>query len=81
LFIIQFLSNDSRYALCKIEDIPQIAEYIKTGHTEINKLDLGIIEGDDVKQPKIKTKIKSSSKAREKFYKQKEAEREARKWK
>jgi hypothetical protein len=81
MFILQFLKNDSRYALVKIEDIPKVAEYIKTGHTEINKLDLGIIEGDDEEQPKIKNKIKSSSKAREKFYKQKEKEREARKWK
>jgi hypothetical protein len=81
VFIVQFLNNDSRYALMAIEDIPIVAEYIKTGH--VNKPSEGPIIGpDDVPAPKPnKPKVKSNAKAREAFNRQREQEREARKWK
>lgn len=75
IFILQFLKDNSRYALVDIEDIPKIAEYINTGEIEdgseaIETFTKGI--GDKKQGPK-KKKIGSSAKARKQFYKEKEA--------
>lgn len=81
MFIIQFLKNDSRYALVAIDDIPLIAEYIKTG--EMQKPDRELIEGlhEALEKPKKnkRPKIKSSVSAREQFHKEKAEQYEGRK--
>lgn len=70
LFLLQFLNNDSRYAIVKLEDIPLLAKYIETGHVEIKET---VIElEDEPKQKQHVKKIGSSAKAREKFFKDKE---------
>lgn len=79
LFIIQFLNKDSRYALMAIEDIPKVAEYIKTG--EVIKDDHEPLIIPDIKPKKKQPKIKSSSDAREEFNRQKKKEWEERKYK
>lgn len=83
MFIIQFLQNDDRYALVKIEDIPKIAEYIKTGETEVHHSD--VLEGLHSvleNKPKVKPikKIKSNKSARDAFYRAKEEEAYNRKY-
>jgi hypothetical protein len=80
LFVLQFLNNDTRYAIMAIEDIPKVAEYIKTGATEKPSEMVITITEDKPKKPAA-PKIKSSSKARDQFYKQKDKEWEQRKWK
>lgn len=79
IFIIQFLSDDSRYALMAIEDIPKIAEYINTGEVA-NVSDEEIIILEDTKTKPPKKVISSGSSARERFNKQKQKEWENRRW-
>jgi hypothetical protein len=80
MFVIQFLRDDSRYALVAIEDIPKIAEYINTGEvTNVPDEDWGL--EDTPKDRPQKKVISSGSKAREKFNKQKQEDWENRKWK
>lgn len=87
VFIIQFLNKDTRYALMAIEDIPTIAEYMKTGKTR-KDTDSPIVfveDGTTLDEVGVKRverhemKVKSSSKAREAFYKAKAEEWEQRK--
>lgn len=83
VFILQFLNNDSRYALMAIEDIPKVAEYIKTGNIKKppNYLEInleGTKELNPIKQDEV---IKSSKNSRDKFYKNKEKEWENKRWK
>jgi hypothetical protein len=81
VFIIQFLQDDTRYALMAIEDIPKINEYLNTGETtNSSDEDLDIVIEELPPKPQGK-KIGSGSKAREKFNKQKQKEWENRKWK
>jgi Holliday junction resolvase len=79
MFVIQFLNNDSRYALVSIEDIPKIAEYINTGRIEKTQSE-PIIELSELPKKDI-NKIKSSKSSRDKFFKDKEKAWENRKWK
>lgn len=89
MFIVQFLSDDSRYALVNIDDIPDIAKYIEFG--EVEKPDDNFINMVDdhsdletiapVEKKKTKQKVKSSASARKKFFKEKEAAWEKKKWK
>lgn len=85
MFIIQFLKNDSRYALVAIDDIPKIAEYIETGKTNPDPLPLDLALSEDqaieILKAKPKKKIGSSKSAREKFFKDKEKAWEDKKWK
>jgi hypothetical protein len=81
VFIIQFLQDDTRYALMAIDDIPKINEYLNTGEiTNSSDEDLDIVIEETSPKPKGK-KIGSSSKARAKFYEQKQKEWENKKWK
>lgn len=82
MFVIQFLNKDARYALLRIEDIPKIAEYIRTGEVQKPTESLFVDLNDDYEEtkPKVKRKIKSSASAREQFYKEKEQAWEERKW-
>jgi hypothetical protein len=81
VFIIQFLQDDTRYALMAIEDIPKINEYLNTGEiTNSSDEDLDVVIEELTPKPNGK-KIGSGSKAREKFNKQKQKEWENRKWK
>lgn len=84
MFILQFLSNDSRYALVNIEDIPALAEYIETGEVKMEQSNIikDFIEGGEELSPvKPKRTIKSSASAREKFHKEKQDSWERKKWK
>lgn len=76
LFVIQFLKDNSRYALMNIEDIPKIAEYIETGETHIENINLDIVE---TKPKQNKNKIKSSKSDREKFFEERSKEWEEKK--
>ena len=81
MFVIQFLNNDSRYALVQIEDIPLLAEYIKTGEIQ-HSVQAPIIDLEKPKKPKqSKPKVVSSKSARDKFYKEKQQAFEERKYK
>lgn len=80
LFILQFLNNDTRYAIVALDDIPLIAKYMKTGEIKKMSREANLNLEEPTKIP-TKPKIQSSVSARNKFYKQKEEERERRKWK
>lgn len=80
MFVIQFLNKDSRYALVAIEDIPKLAEYIKTGEIEKGGNEAPVILDDKPKKKKVK-KIKSSASAREQFHKERQQAWEDKKWK
>ena len=79
MFIIQFLNNDSRYALVAIEDIPKISEYIKTGDMEKPPEGPQFIPDDQPKKKPVNT-VKSSKNARDKFYDKKQKVWEEKKW-
>lgn len=83
IFIIQFLNKDARYALVALDDIPSIAEYIKVG--EVTKASEGLIynpeEQTDPSPKVVKPKIKSSSKAKNKYYQDKQKAWEDNKYK
>ena len=68
VFILQFLKTNELYFLAKIDDIPEIAEYIKTGRCEVKKIDIPNIESNTTKNI---PKIKSNAKAREQFWSEK----------
>lgn len=80
MFIIQFLKDDSRYALVNIEDIPKIAEYIETGETQVDDTFDIDLSGRVETKPKRVKKIKSSASSREQFYKEKERYWEEKRW-
>lgn len=82
MFMLQFLNKDTRYVMVAIEDVPNLAEYIKTGEVNINKgIDFGIDEGNlEELKPIKKKKIGSSLSARKKFFEEKEIQFEQRKW-
>jgi hypothetical protein len=81
VFVIQFLNKDSRYALMAIDDIPKVAEYIKTGEIIKHSEELILSPEDDIKPKKSKPTIKSNANARDKFNKQRQKDWEDRKWK
>lgn len=74
MFILQFLKDNSRYALVDLEDIPKINEYINTGKIENTSEAIEVFTNGvkNKKAKKPKKKIKSSASAREQFYKDKE---------
>lgn len=84
MFIVQFLSDDSRYALVKIEDIPNLAQYIETGTTTVQDnlvADLAQSFQEPEKKRKPKTKrVTSSQSAREAFYAEADEAYQNRKW-
>lgn len=67
-FVIQFLNNNDVFVMARPEDLPQIAEYINTGKCEVRSSDL-ITEGFEEPHDKPKAVVRSSSKARESFWK------------
>lgn len=73
LFAIQFLNTGELWLMAKPEDFPNITEYIKIGSTE-KPIDMfanaNYIDMESVVQAAAK-EIKSASKARESFYKEK----------
>lgn len=72
MFVIQFLNNDSRYALMAIEDIPKIAQYINTGYIEEADR-MPMMDLEDVKpKRKKKPKIVNSKSARDQFFTEKQ---------
>lgn len=79
LFILEFLSNGSKYAIINLEDIPKINQYLTLGKVE-NDLEIVLDNHEEIK-PKVKKKIVSSKSAREKFYEEKRKEWESKKWK
>jgi hypothetical protein len=81
MFVLQFLNDDSRYALVAIEDLPDIAEYIKTGNVVQAREEPILDLEDKPKKRKSKPVIKSSASAREEYFAQKQKEWEERKYK
>lgn len=79
VFIIQFLGNDTRYALTEIENLPAVAEYIETGTVNQTPIEPLILD-DKPKKRKKKPTIKSSADAREEFNRQKQEAWEGRKF-
>lgn len=78
-FVIQFLNNDDIFIMARPADLQQVAKYIDSGvcetPSEAFALPLNI---DNQSKEKASTghSVKSSAKAREKFHKEKEKERE-----
>lgn len=68
MFAIQFLNTDEVWLMVKPSDIVEISKYIETGKCEVNES----IVIEETKQ-KIKKVIGSSSRAREKMRKEREA--------
>lgn len=81
MFIIQFLNEDTRYALMAIEDIPLVAQYINTGEVEMPTREPLFNPEDVTPKKSSKPKIGSSKSARDKFNKDKQKAWEERKWK
>lgn len=71
LFIIEFLQTGELYFLVKLENIPEVNQYINCG--ECNKPNEAIIDDDDKLEVEIKA-IKSSKQSRNKFWKNREKE-------
>ena len=73
VFAIQFIQSNEVYLLVKPDSLQEIAQYIETGeYTTANEfvgIDLSEHEETKPKQGKV---IKSSSRAREQFHKEKE---------
>ena len=74
IFAIQFLKDGEVYLLVKPEMLCEVAEYIKTGeYTNMNDfLDIDLTGHEDVTRINNKRVIKSSSKARDKFIRERE---------
>jgi len=72
VFIIQFLKTNELYFLAKIDDISEIAQFIKTGKCEVKQIDIpDIPDITEVKNSKTVAKIKSNIKSREQFWSEK----------
>lgn len=85
VFIIQFLKDDTRYAMMAIEDIPKINEYLNTGEISDSQKGISATWIDEVvehppKKRRKKPKIKSDAQAREEYNQMMEEERKSRKW-
>lgn len=72
VFAIQFLKTQEVFLLFKPEDLQYLSEYIKTGN--VKSIDLGIdikeLEDEYSESNNINKKIKSSSSARDKYFKE-----------
>lgn len=72
VFAIQFLKTQEVFLLFKPEDLQHLSEYIKTGNAK--SIDLGIdikeLEDEYSESNNINKKIKSSSSARDKYFKE-----------
>lgn len=72
VFAIQFLKTQEVFLLFKPEDLQYLSEYIKTGN--VKSIDLGIdikeLEDEDSETNNTNKKIKSSSSARDKYFKE-----------
>lgn len=81
LFIVQFLNNNSLYALMALEDIPIMNEYLHLGKVESTREN--VLEHDNIGKGKKKSikKVKSDVIAREKFFKERQEKWEELKWK
>lgn len=72
VFAIQFLKTQEIFLLFKPEDLQYLSEYIKTGN--VKSIDLGIdikeLEDENSEINNTNKKIKSSSSARDKYFKE-----------
>lgn len=73
VFAIQFIQSNEVYLLVKPDSLQEIAQYIETGeYTTVNEfVGIDLSEHEETKQKQGKV-IKSSSRAREQFHKEKE---------
>lgn len=69
VFIVEFLKDHSLYFLMNPLDIPEMAEYIKCGTTNINTNNCSIELSDGPSEPQ--KVIKSSAKSRDKYWRNK----------
>lgn len=78
VFAIQFLVSNDVYVLCKPLDLLEVSKYISTGKVNSD----AFCNVSETKQKPIVNVIKGSSKAREKFYeeKNKKYEKEKKAW-
>lgn len=68
VFLVQFLQSNEIYALCKVDDIPDLAEYMALGRTNSTNKDIPIeLETSTDQSAKPKKVIKSSKSAKEKW--------------
>lgn len=74
LFAIQFLNTGEVWLMAKPEDFADIANYIVTG--KCNKPNEPIVNVSETRTKKKTLKVKSSSDAREAYYKELEAKRD-----
>jgi hypothetical protein len=78
-FVIQFLNNGDVFVMARPEDFPQVAQYMDTGvcqkPSDEFALPLNINTPTKTNDPTDHS-VKSSAKAREKFHKEQEKERE-----
>lgn len=73
VFIIQFLKTQELFVLAKALDIPIIAEYIKCGNIDLQQSQVELPSTKNRPKPKKKIKkVKSSTKARDNFWKEKQ---------
>ena len=75
LFIIEFLQRDEIFFVLKPQDLIKLSKYLEIGEYKESKILNEINETKEEKKIKRK-KISSSNKARKKFYKELEKERE-----
>jgi hypothetical protein len=82
LFIIEFLNNGSKYALCHLEDIPMLSQYLILGQVS-NTTDMPLLPSDKELKSNVPNtpKIKSDPNARKKFFAEKEKSWKERKFK
>ena len=71
VFCINFLNVNENWLMIRPKDLQDVAEYITTGDIENFNLGIDLSNTEDIK-PKIKSVVKSSKKAREKFNQERE---------
>ena len=67
VFAIQFLNTNEVWLLSKPLDLPEVAEFIKTGKANISYIEDDIIDSASSGEPR-KILIKSSGRSRQKFH-------------
>lgn len=76
VFVVQFLSTDDIYIMVKPEDLPNVSQYINCGECKV--VEPTVVIDEQKTENSEAPKIASSSKAKQKFWKEKERENE--KW-
>lgn len=74
-FVIQFLNTGDVFIMARPNDLEQVTKYITTGHCELPKDEFIGNVGSTKHKPKLEP-VRSSSEAREDFWKTKEKEQE-----